>query len=216
MWQEFIAPEMQKRMEAEYERCVLFLMAAVSKEFGDIGKADENTLFTFMAKVLQSAPPEGLGASFSDSTPFVYPAVLSKRLGSYASAVLSADAFTRMHKRMSLFFDNSDVIIAGTACAFNAMADPGLAAFPLRNIGLLNKKMQELGLDALLSAEYVNIGIFLSKLGDPEGSLGYFDKALAAHSNFAYALSSKGAVLFKMDRREEAFECFNKASAILR
>jgi tetratricopeptide (TPR) repeat protein len=57
-------------------------------------------------------------------------------------------------------------------------------------------------------------GLCLAMMGDPEGALEQFDKALEVNDCYAEALMNRAIVLNDLNRHDEAAECFHRASAL--
>ena len=57
-------------------------------------------------------------------------------------------------------------------------------------------------------------GLCLAMMGDPEGALEQFDKALEVNDCYAEALMNRAIVLNDLNRYDEAAECFHRASAL--
>ncbi len=57
-------------------------------------------------------------------------------------------------------------------------------------------------------------GLCLAMMGDPEGALAEFDKALEVNDCYAEALMNRAIVLNDLNRHDEAAECFHRASAL--
>ena len=57
-------------------------------------------------------------------------------------------------------------------------------------------------------------GLCLAMMGDPEGALQQFDKALEVNDCYTEALMNRAIVLNDLNRHDEASECFHRASAL--